>query len=106
MKTKSVIAAMFLGIVGVTSIPAWSQDAPGETRKPTPNQTKPGRDQNIPGARLASSSLSVALRNSNGEYWGALLLFASRTAKSAAATLSFGGPIVTSTSARSMLTQT
>jgi hypothetical protein len=38
--------------------------------------------------------LSIALRNSNGEYWGALVLFARRTAKSAAATLSFGGPIV------------
>jgi peptidoglycan hydrolase-like protein with peptidoglycan-binding domain len=50
MKTKSVITAMLLGgIVGVTSPSAWSQDAPGETRKSTPNQTKPGRDQNIPG---------------------------------------------------------
>ena len=50
MKTKSVITAILLGgIVGVTSIPAWSQDAPGETRKATPSQTKPGRD-NIPGA--------------------------------------------------------
>jgi hypothetical protein len=50
MKTKSVITAILLGgIIGVTSSPAWSQEAPGETRKPTPNQTQLGRDQNIPG---------------------------------------------------------
>jgi peptidoglycan hydrolase-like protein with peptidoglycan-binding domain len=50
MKKKSVITAILLGgIVGITSTPAWSQEAPGETRKPTPNQTQFGRDQNIPG---------------------------------------------------------
>jgi peptidoglycan hydrolase-like protein with peptidoglycan-binding domain len=49
MKFRSVItAAVVSGAVGLASFPAWSQDAPGETRKPT-NQTKPGRDQNIPG---------------------------------------------------------
>jgi hypothetical protein len=43
---------------------------------------------------LALSSLSVAIRNSNGEYSGALLLLAPLTAKSAAAMLSFGGATV------------
>jgi peptidoglycan hydrolase-like protein with peptidoglycan-binding domain len=50
MKINAILTAVILGrVVGLTSVPAWSQDAPGETRKPTPNQTKPGRDQNIPG---------------------------------------------------------
>ena len=49
---KSVIAAAILsGAVGVASGPVWSQEAPGETRQPNPNQTRPGRGENtIPGA--------------------------------------------------------
>jgi peptidoglycan hydrolase-like protein with peptidoglycan-binding domain len=50
MKLSSVITAVaFGGVVGLGTFPAWSQDAPGETRKPVPNQTQLGRDQNIPG---------------------------------------------------------
>jgi hypothetical protein len=49
-KRKSVVGAIILsGAVGLVSAPAWSQEAPGETRQPDPNLTRPGRDQNVPG---------------------------------------------------------
>ena len=49
---KSVVGAVILsGAVGLVCSPAWSQEAPGETRQPNPNQTRPGRGENqIPGA--------------------------------------------------------
>jgi peptidoglycan hydrolase-like protein with peptidoglycan-binding domain len=49
---KSIIGAVVLGsAVGLVSGPVWSQEAPGETRQPNPNQTRPGRGENdIPGA--------------------------------------------------------
>src|SRR4030095_4895489 len=49
-KRKSVVGAIILrGAVGLVCAPAWSQEAPGETRQPDPNLTRPGRDQDIPG---------------------------------------------------------
>ena len=50
-KRKSMIGAIILsGAVGLASTPAWSQEAPGETRQPDPNLTRPGRgDEDIPG---------------------------------------------------------
>ena len=50
---KSVVGAIILsGAVGLASGPAWSQEAPGETRQPNPNLTRPGRgDNDIPGAQ-------------------------------------------------------
>jgi peptidoglycan hydrolase-like protein with peptidoglycan-binding domain len=49
---KSVVGAIILsGAVGLVSGPAWSQEAPGETRQPNPNLTRPGRGENdIPGS--------------------------------------------------------
>ncbi|MET0500294.1 MAG: peptidoglycan-binding domain-containing protein [Candidatus Binatia bacterium] len=60
MKANSILRVVIAGgIVGLTSAPAWSQDAPGETRKPSPSQTQPGRDQNIPGGtQLGTPELS------------------------------------------------
>jgi peptidoglycan hydrolase-like protein with peptidoglycan-binding domain len=51
-RKKSVVGAIILsGAVGLASSPVWSQEAPGETRQPNPNQTRPGRGENdIPGA--------------------------------------------------------
>jgi peptidoglycan hydrolase-like protein with peptidoglycan-binding domain len=51
-RKKSVIGAIILsGAVGLVSGPTWSQEAPGETRQPNPNLTRPGRGENdIPGA--------------------------------------------------------
>jgi peptidoglycan hydrolase-like protein with peptidoglycan-binding domain len=50
-RKKSVLGAVILsGAVGLVSGPAWSQEAPGETRQPNPNLTRPGRGENdIPG---------------------------------------------------------
>jgi hypothetical protein len=47
---ETVIGAMILsGAVGLVS-PAWSQEAPGETRQPYPNLTRPGRgEESAPG---------------------------------------------------------
>lgn len=52
MRTKkSMIGAMLLsGAVGLAAAPVWSQEAPGETRQPDPNLTRPGNgDADIPG---------------------------------------------------------
>jgi peptidoglycan hydrolase-like protein with peptidoglycan-binding domain len=50
MTRNSILTAVVLGgVVALTSVPVWSQEVPGETRKPTPKQTKPGSDTNIPG---------------------------------------------------------
>ena len=49
-KSKSVVGAIILsGAVGLVCAPAWSQEAPGETRQSDPNLTRPGRDADIPG---------------------------------------------------------
>jgi peptidoglycan hydrolase-like protein with peptidoglycan-binding domain len=49
-KRKAAIAAIiFSGAVGAASSPAWSQQAPGETRQPDHNLTRPGANENIPG---------------------------------------------------------
>ena len=51
-KRNSAVGAFILsGVVGLVSGPAWSQEAPGETRQPDPNLTRPGRSEgDIPGA--------------------------------------------------------
>ena len=52
MKTrKSMIGAIILsGAVGLAAAPVWSQEAPGETRQPDPNLTRPGNgNEDIPG---------------------------------------------------------
>jgi peptidoglycan hydrolase-like protein with peptidoglycan-binding domain len=48
---KSMIGAILLsGAVGLLAAPVWSQEAPGETRQPDPNLTRPGRgEEDIPG---------------------------------------------------------
>jgi peptidoglycan hydrolase-like protein with peptidoglycan-binding domain len=52
-KKKSVVGAIILSsAVGLASGPVWSQEAPGETRQPDPQLTRPGRGENdIPGAQ-------------------------------------------------------
>jgi peptidoglycan hydrolase-like protein with peptidoglycan-binding domain len=46
---KSAIAAIIIsGTVGLMASSAWSQEAPGETRKSDPNLDRPGL-QNVPG---------------------------------------------------------
>jgi peptidoglycan hydrolase-like protein with peptidoglycan-binding domain len=59
-KRKSVVGAIILsGAVGLVSTPVWSQEVPGERRQSDPNQTRPGRDQDIPGAnQLGTPELS------------------------------------------------
>lgn len=48
---KSVIGAIILSSAVLASSVAWSQEAPGETRQPDPNLTRPGRSEgDIPGA--------------------------------------------------------
>jgi peptidoglycan hydrolase-like protein with peptidoglycan-binding domain len=51
-KRKSFVGAIVLSsAVGFVSGPVWSQEAPGETRQPDPNLTRPGRsEEGIPGA--------------------------------------------------------
>ena len=51
-KRKSLLGAIILSsAVGLVSGPALSQEAPGETRQPDPNLTRPGRGEgDIPGA--------------------------------------------------------
>jgi peptidoglycan hydrolase-like protein with peptidoglycan-binding domain len=45
-KRRSMISAIILsGAVGLASTPGWSQEAPGETRQPDPNLTRPGRGE-------------------------------------------------------------
>ncbi len=50
-KRKSMIGAIILsGAVGLASTTAWSQEAPGETRQPDRNLTRPGRsEESVPG---------------------------------------------------------
>jgi peptidoglycan hydrolase-like protein with peptidoglycan-binding domain len=50
-RKKSLVGTIVLSsAVGLVSSPVWSQEAPGETRQPNPNQTRPGRGEgNIPG---------------------------------------------------------
>lgn len=57
---KPVVAAIILtGAVGFISSPLWSQEAPGERRQSAPNQTRPGRDQDVPGVnQLGTPELS------------------------------------------------
>ena len=51
MKNKTTIVAAVLlgGTVGLASHPALSQEAPGETRQPDRQLTRPGDNENIPG---------------------------------------------------------
>ena len=58
-KRKSVVGAIILsGAVGLVSS-AWSQEVPGERRQSDPNQTRPGRDQDVPGVnQLGTPELS------------------------------------------------
>jgi hypothetical protein len=45
-KRKSFVGAIVLSsAVGFVSGPVWSQEAPGETRQPDPNLTRPGRSE-------------------------------------------------------------
>jgi murein L,D-transpeptidase YcbB/YkuD len=47
------------GAIGLASSPLWSQEAPGERRQSNPNQTRPGRDQDVPGInQLGTPELS------------------------------------------------
>jgi peptidoglycan hydrolase-like protein with peptidoglycan-binding domain len=57
-KKKSLVGAIILsGAVGLASAPASSQEAPGETRQPDPNLTRPGRgDNDIPGTHQRGTS--------------------------------------------------
>jgi peptidoglycan hydrolase-like protein with peptidoglycan-binding domain len=59
-RKKPVVAAMILsGAVGLVSSPLWSQELPGERRQSAPNQTRPGRDQDVPGVnQLGTPELS------------------------------------------------
>lgn len=48
-RKKSLVGAIVLSsAVGLVSGPVWSQEAPGETRQPDRNLTRPG-DENAPG---------------------------------------------------------
>ena len=51
MKNKTSVVAAFLlgGTVGLAAHPAISQEAPGETRQPDRQLTRPGDNENIPG---------------------------------------------------------
>lgn len=57
---KMVLGAIILsGAVGLTSTAAWSQEVPGERHQSDPNQTRPGRDQDVPGVnQLGTPELS------------------------------------------------
>lgn len=59
-RKKPVVAAIILsGAVGFASSPLWSQELPGERRQSAPNQTRPGRDQDVPGVnQLGTPELS------------------------------------------------
>lgn len=49
-KKTTIVAALVLGgTVGLTSHQALSQEAPGETRQPNRELTRPGDNENIPG---------------------------------------------------------
>ena len=59
-RKKQVLTAMILsGAIGLASSPLWSQETPGERRQSNPNQTRPGRDQDVPGInQLGTPELS------------------------------------------------
>ena len=59
-RKKPVLTAMILsGAIGLASTPLWSQETPGEKRQSNPNQTRPGRDQDVPGInQLGTPELS------------------------------------------------
>jgi peptidoglycan hydrolase-like protein with peptidoglycan-binding domain len=59
-RRKSLVGAIVLSsAVGLVSGPVWSQEAPGETRQPNPNLTRPGRGENdIPGTSQGTPELS------------------------------------------------
>ena len=59
-RKKPVLTAMILsGAIGLASSPLWSQELPGERRQSNPNQTRPGRDQDVPGInQLGTPELS------------------------------------------------
>jgi peptidoglycan hydrolase-like protein with peptidoglycan-binding domain len=47
------------GAIGLASSPLWSQEAPEEKHQSNPNQTRPGRDQDVPGVnQLGTPELS------------------------------------------------
>lgn len=48
-KTTIVGAVLLGGTVGLASHPAFSQEAPGETRQPDRQLTRPGNNEDIPG---------------------------------------------------------
>jgi peptidoglycan hydrolase-like protein with peptidoglycan-binding domain len=48
-KNALVAAIIFGGTVALAGNYAWSQEAPGETRQPFPEQTRPGENEGIPG---------------------------------------------------------
>jgi peptidoglycan hydrolase-like protein with peptidoglycan-binding domain len=49
---KTFLTAIVLGgTVGMAPMAAWSQDVPSERRQPNPEQSHPGANENIPGAR-------------------------------------------------------
>jgi peptidoglycan hydrolase-like protein with peptidoglycan-binding domain len=51
MKNKTTVVAAFLlgGTVGLAAHPVMAQEAPGETRQPDRQLTRPGNNENIPG---------------------------------------------------------
>jgi len=59
-RKKPVLTAIILsGAIGLASSPLWSQETPGERRQSNPNQTRPGRDQDVPGInQLGTPELS------------------------------------------------
>ena len=44
-----LIAFIWGGTVGLAPMPSWAQEAPGESRQPFPEQTRPGENEGIPG---------------------------------------------------------
>ena len=47
---KNFLGAIILGgTVGLATSPGWTQESPGETRQPYPEQTRPGEQEGIPG---------------------------------------------------------
>jgi hypothetical protein len=48
-KKSTIFTAMILGgTVGLGSMPAWSQEAPQETRQPYSELVRPGENEGIP----------------------------------------------------------
>lgn len=53
---KTFFTAIVLGGTVGMAMPAWSQEAPGGTRRPS--QSQPGANENVPGTRAAAQELS------------------------------------------------